>query len=65
VARVFADFEYQTTTGWWSRPRRVVAKAEQIEGKENPRYVVTSLSGEAWPARVVYNKLYCERGEME
>jgi hypothetical protein len=65
VARVLADFEYQTTTGSWSRPRRVVAKAEQIEGKENPRYVVTSLNGEAWPARVVYNKLYCERGEME
>jgi hypothetical protein len=65
AARVFADFEYQTTTGSWSRPRRVVAKAEQIEGKENPRYVVTSLSGEAWPARVVYEKLYCERGEME
>jgi hypothetical protein len=43
----------------------VVAKAEQIEGKENPRYVVTSLSGEAWPTRVVYEKLYCERGEME
>jgi hypothetical protein len=45
--------------------RRVVAKAEQIEGKENPRYVVTSLGAEAWPARVLYEKLYCERGEME
>jgi hypothetical protein len=53
AARVFADFEFQTTTGSWSRPRRVVAKAEQIEGKENPRYVVTSLRGEAWLARVV------------
>ena len=29
----------------WSRPRRVVAKAEQIQGKENPRYLVTPLRG--------------------
>ena len=36
---------YETTTGSWSQARRVVAKAEYIDGKENPRYVVTSLSG--------------------
>ena len=28
----------------WDRERRVVAKAEHIDGKENPRFVVTSLS---------------------
>jgi len=39
---VFTEFEYQTAKSW-SRARRVVAKAEQIEGKENPRFVVTSL----------------------
>jgi hypothetical protein len=43
----------------------VVAKAEQIEGKENPRYVVTSLGKEAWPASPLYEQLYCARGEME
>jgi hypothetical protein len=43
----------------------VVAKAEQIEGKENPRCVVTSLAAARWPARTLYEKLYCERGEME
>jgi hypothetical protein len=64
AARVFTEFEYETRDSW-SRARRVVAKAEQIEGKENPRYVVTTLSAEAWPARVLYEKLYCERGEME
>jgi len=64
-ARVFTEFSYQTTTGSWSRPRRTVAKAEQIEGKENPRYVVTNLSGEQWPARKLYEELYCARGEME
>ena len=64
-ARVFTEFLYQTTTGSWSRARRVVAKAEQLDGKENPRYVVTNLDAERWPARQLYEDLYCERGEME
>lgn len=64
-AWVFTEFEYRTTTGSWSRSRRVVAKAEQIEGKENPRFVVTNLSGEQWAAQALYEKLYCARGEME
>jgi hypothetical protein len=64
-ARVFTEFAYATTTGSWSRARRVVAKAEQLEGKENPRFVVTNLSAEEWPARQLYEGLYCERGEME
>jgi hypothetical protein len=42
-----------------------VAKAEQIEGKENPRYLVTSLGKEAWSAQKPYEQLYCARGEME
>ncbi len=64
-ARVFTEFPYQTTTGSWSRTRRVVAKAEQLEGKENPRFVVTNVSADAWPAQRLYEDLYCERGEME
>lgn len=64
-ARVFTEFLYQTTTGSWSRERRTVAKAEQIEGKENPRYVVTNLSAQQWPAQKLYEELYCARGEME
>ena len=64
-ARVFTEFFYQTTTGSWSRPRRVVAKAEHIDGKENPRYVVTSLSAQDWPAQKLYEQLYCARGDME
>jgi len=63
-ARVFTEFTYETHTTW-SRPRRVVAKAEQIEGKENPRYVVTSLASHPWPARPLYEELYCARGDME
>ena len=64
-ARVFVEFPYQTTTGSWHHPRRVVAKAEHIDGKENPRYVVTSLSTQAWPAQKLYEELYCARGDME
>jgi hypothetical protein len=63
-ARVFSEFFYQTRKTW-SQSRRVVAKAEQIPGKENPRYVVTSLSPSAWPAQELYERLYCARGEME
>ena len=63
-ARVFTEFFYQTRKTW-SRSRRVVAKAEQIPGKENPRYVVTSLPLAAWPTRELYEQLYCARGEME
>jgi len=63
-ARVFCEFAYRTKKSW-SRVRRVVAKAEQIEGKENPRYLVTSLGKQAWPAQNLYEQLYCARGEME
>jgi DDE family transposase len=64
-ARVFVEFPYETTTGSWSQARRVVAKAECLDGKENPRYVVTSLTAEAWPAQRLYEELYCARGDME
>jgi hypothetical protein len=67
-ARVFSEFSYQTRKrkqGGWDRERRVVAKAEHIDGKENPRFVVTSLSAEGWAAQGLYEDLYCARGEME
>ena len=72
-ARVFTEFSYQTKKrktkqgkrGGWDRERRVVAKAEHIDGKENPRFVVTSLKAEEWAAKELYEELYCARGEME
>jgi hypothetical protein len=67
-ARVFSEFPYRTKKtkkGGWDRERRVVAKAEHIAGKENPRFVVTSLSSEQWAARALYEELYCGRGDME
>jgi hypothetical protein len=67
-ARVFTEFSYQarkSKKGGWDRERRVVAKAEHLGGKENPRFVVTSLSGERWAAQALYEELYCARGDME
>lgn len=72
-ARVFSEFSYRTKKrkskqgkpGGWDCERRVVAKAEHIDGKENPRFVVTSLRAETWAAQALYEELYCARGEME
>ncbi len=63
-ARVFSEFGYQTRQSW-SRARRVVGKAEQLSGKQNPRYVVTSLEAQRWPPQRLYEQLYCRRGEAE
>ncbi len=63
--RVFTEFGYQITSGSWSRHRRVVAKAKQLEGKENPGFAVINLNVDEWPAQPLFEKLYGERGEME
>jgi DDE family transposase len=63
-ARIFKEFYYQTRESW-SRERRVVAKAEHLEKGENPRFVVTTLSREEWPAQLLYEQHYCARGDME
>jgi len=63
-ARVFTAFAYCTRKSW-SRKRRVVGQAEVLEKGENPRFVVTSLPEEVWPAQRLYEELYCGRGEME
>jgi hypothetical protein len=65
AARVFCEFQHRTKSESWSRKRRLVAKAEHIEGKENPRFVVTNLSQRAWPKQALYEDCYCARGEME
>ena len=63
-ARRFKELVYRTRKSW-CRPRRVVAKAEQTGDKANPRFIVTNLSMEQWPARELYEDLYCARGECE
>jgi hypothetical protein len=59
--RVFKDFWYQTRESW-SCSRRVIAKAEHLNKGANPRFIVTSLGGDA---RSLYEDLYCARGDME
>jgi len=58
--RLFEEFDY--AAGTWHRPRRVIAKAEHGQRGQNPRFVVTSLSG---PAQPLYEELYCQRGDAE
>jgi hypothetical protein len=58
--RLFGWFDY--AAGTWDRARRVIAKAEHSDQGSNPRFVVTSLRGEA---QAIYDELYCARGEME
>ena len=58
--RVFTEFDY--AAGTWDCPRRVVHKAEHNSQGDNPRFVVTNLSGDP---QALYDQTYCARGEME
>jgi hypothetical protein len=58
--RLFGWIDYAADS--WDRPRRVIAKAEFSAQGKNPRFVVTSLEGEA---QALYDAVYCARGEME
>jgi hypothetical protein len=77
-ARQFDDFTWRPREKKaWSRERRVIAKAEWIQGAErikgeaNPRFVVTSLTEDIVPSltkdngRHLYENIYSARGEME
>ena len=67
-ARIFSEFSYgakKTKKGGWDRERRVVAKAEHIDGKQNPRFVVTSLTSDEGAGQELYEQRYCARGDME
>ena len=63
-ARRFKQFQWSTRDSW-SRQRRVIAKAEWTAGAANPRFVVTSLSGEDAAPQRLYEVIYCARGDME
>jgi len=62
--RIYDDFYYKTEKTW-SRYRRVVSKAEFLTKGKNPRYVVTTLPDSEAAPQVLYEKMYCARGEME
>ena len=61
LARLFTEFRYRTLKTW-SRPRRVVGKAEWLPAGANPRFVVTSLSPAVIDRRTLHETLYCARG---
>jgi DDE family transposase len=65
MVRIFKNLRYRTLKKTWSRTRRVVAKAEHLKKGSNPRFVVTSLPPKWFPAEIVYETIYCARGEME
>jgi hypothetical protein len=58
--RIFEEFTYAAAT--WDRKRRVIAKAEHTGQGENPRFIVTTLAGDA---QGLYDSLYCRRGDAE
>jgi hypothetical protein len=58
--RLFNDLSY--AAGSWDKPRRVISKAEYLQGGPNHRFVVTNLSGDG---QGLYDDLYCQRGECE
>lgn len=59
--RVYDEFHYAASS--WSKPWRVVQKAEVMALGENPRFVVTSLNAPS--PDCVYEQLYCARGQTE
>ena len=58
--RHFGWIDYAAAS--WDRQRRLIAKAEHSDQGANPRFVVTSLPGDA---QQLYDQIYCARGEME
>lgn len=58
--RRFHQTAYQA--GSWSKPRKIIARAEATDMGGDVRFVVTNLPG---TAKVLYDKVYCARGRME
>ena len=58
--REVGEFVYAAQS--WARQRRVITRLEYGPQGNNPRYVVTNLTGSA---QALYDELYCQRGEAE
>lgn len=58
--RRFTWLSYKASA--WDKARCVIGKAEYTSQGSNPRFVITSLCGDA---QKIYDTLYCKRGEME
>ena len=64
ASRAFTQFLYRTRKSW-SRPRRVIAKAEHVSKGANPRFIVTNLPEDYAGPQTLYEEHYCARGDME
>lgn len=62
--RVFTECMYQTKRSW-KHPRRVIAKAEQLPGRANPRFIVTNIEDPYLTPQYLYETVYSARGNME
>lgn len=58
--RLFSWVQYGAKK--WDHPRLIVAKAEHTSQGRNPRFIITSLKGDA---KELYDDVYCPRGDME
>jgi hypothetical protein len=54
--------EFMYAAQSWPKERRVITRLEYGEQGNNPRYVVTNLTGEP---KAMYDELYCQRCEAE
>jgi len=59
--RLFGEFQYQAKS--WSKPLRVIYKAEHNHRGPNTRFIVTNL--ECSRRRFIYQSAYSGRGNME
>lgn len=59
--KIFDEIIYQA--GTWSKPRRVIMKAEHNDKGSNKRFLVTNM--EEVPPRVLYDMCYAPRGDFE
>ena len=64
-ARPSAGLEKGVDEGLLVTPSPRDRQAEWTGGEANPRFLVTSLKAGAWTAKLLYEDLYCARGEME
>jgi len=59
--KLFGEFDYQAKS--WSKPLRVIYKAEHNHKGPNTRFIVTNL--EYSRRRFIYQRVYSGRGKME
>jgi DDE family transposase len=58
--RLFGELTY--AAGTWDKARRIISRIEHTDKGDNPRFIVTSLTGDG---QQLYEQTYCGRGEVE